>query len=181
MGGTITTGGLYKATAEGDHTVTASVAGSAVTGTAAVHVNPLGPPMQTYDHSRLGSICYPVGWTVQNTGPDHVFFTDSSGQLLAGYRLWDPAMGTSPQEFIDNYFATKPEGTELDEVTVATLCALRAFTTTLRYFWGIIETITVAMHEGRPAKLFVEGPPRLVADFIASRLFAAMAGCCQFP
>jgi len=39
-GGTITTGGLYTATTAGDFTVTASVQGSTVTGTATVHVNP---------------------------------------------------------------------------------------------------------------------------------------------
>jgi len=39
-GGTITPGGLYTATVVGDFTVTASVEGSPVTGTGAIHVNP---------------------------------------------------------------------------------------------------------------------------------------------
>lgn len=90
-------------------------------------------------------------------------------------------MGPSPEAFISNYLAQKPEGTELDEVTVATLCVLRALSTTLRYSWGIIEMITVTMLGDRPAKLFVEGPPQMIAALVAMGYYVLMTNCCQFP
>ena len=46
-GGTISQSGLYTATTEGDFTVTASVQGSTVTGTASVKVTPPGTPVKT--------------------------------------------------------------------------------------------------------------------------------------
>ena len=180
-GGTITTGGLYTAATAGHFTVNASVQGTTVSGTASVHVTPPGPPMQTYEHPSLGSLCYPPDWAIDSVGPDRLFVTDPTGQLYAGYRLWESAMGASPGEFINSYQAQKPEGTVVDEAVPATLCGSSAITTTLRYPWGTIETITVTMLRGRPVKLFVEGPPDRVNEFVSTSYYGRMAGCCQLP
>ena len=90
-------------------------------------------------------------------------------------------MGSSPEAFISNYYAQKPPGTVLDEATLADLCGLPALSTTLRYPWGIVEIITVTMRGDRPVKLFVEGPPEKVAEFVATSYYARMTGCCQLP
>jgi len=180
-GGTITTGGLYTATTAGDFAVTASVQGSTATGTASVHVNPPGPPMERYEHPNLGTLCYPVGWRIVDVGPDSLFVADPTGQVYAGYRLWDPGMGASPADFISNYHAQKPEGTVVDEAISATLCGSSALSTTLRYPWGTVEMITVTMLRGRPVKLFVEGPPDMVNEFVSTSYYGRMAGCCQLP
>ena len=62
-GGTITSDGLYTATQVGDFTVTASVQGSTITGTASVHVTPPGTPVET------------------STGSGIVYFAISTGTL----------------------------------------------------------------------------------------------------
>jgi len=181
FGGTVTTGGLYTPTTTGDFAVTASVQGSAIIGTAAVQVAPPGPPMQSYEHPSLGSLCYPPDWTTADVGPDRLFVTDPTRQLYAGYRLWHPGMGASPSEFIDSYRAQKPPETVVDEAVPATLCGSSALSTTFRYPWGTVETITVTMLQNRPVKLFVEGPPNMVDEFVSTSYYGRMSGCCQLP
>jgi len=137
--------------------------------------------MERYEHPNLGTLCYPVGWRIVDVGPDSLFVADPTGQVYAGYRLWDPGMGASPADFISNYHAQKPEGTVVDEAISATLCGSSALSTTLRYPWGTVEMITVTMLRGRPVKLFVEGPPDMVNEFVSTSYYGRMAGCCQLP
>ncbi len=65
-GGTIGTSGVYKATEVGNFTVTASVQGSTVTGTASVHVDP--PPLARIDVLRTGREIGTVKWFNDDKG-----------------------------------------------------------------------------------------------------------------
>jgi hypothetical protein len=38
----------------------------------------------------------------------------------------------------------------------------------------------VTMRGNRPAKLFVEGPPDKVSEFMSTSYYSRMADCCQF-
>jgi photosystem II stability/assembly factor-like uncharacterized protein len=181
-GGTITTGGLYTAATAGDFTVTASVSGGTVTDTASVHVNPPALPMQTYEHPTLGTLCYPQDWNVITVDPDRFFVTDPTGKILAGYRLWDREMGPTARDFINNYLDLKPEGTKIGEIVPANLGGRPGLSTTFTYPWGSIEKIIVViLEDGTPVKLFIEGPPNLVTEYVSMGYYAQMADCCQFP
>jgi hypothetical protein len=183
-GGTIAPSGqscTFAATTAGTCQITCRDSSSGISGSAGIHTTEPPPLMQTHEHPNIGTVCYPLGWTIASVGPDHLFVTDPTGQMYAGYRLWEPGMGANPQDFINSYYAQKPEGTVVDEAISATLCDSSALSTTLRYPWGTIEIITVTMLGNRPVKLFVEGPAEKVAEFVATSYYARMTGCCQLP
>ena len=142
-------------------------------------VNPPPPPMETYEHPTLGTLCYPWDWTVATVAPDRFFIADPTGQVLAGYRLWDREMGTTPDGFIDTYYAQKPDDTVIEETAPASLGGLPSLSTTFTYWWGVIEIINVAMLDDQPVKLFMEGPPTQVTGYMD--YYVQMASCCQFP
>jgi len=129
----------------------------------------------------LGTLCYPWDWTVDTVAPDRFFVIDPTEQVLAGYRLWDREMGPTARDFINNYLALKPEGTKIGEIVSANLGGRPGLSTTFTYPWGSIEKIIVViLEDGTPVKLFIEGLPNLVAEYVSQGYYAQMAKCCQF-
>ena len=91
-------------------------------------------------------------------------------------------MGPTARDFINNYLALKPEGTKIGEIVPASLGGRPGLSTTFTYPWGSIEKIIVViLEDGTPVKLFIEGPPNLVTEYVSMGYYAQMADCCQFP